>query len=196
MDFSIAAPLSPTGRQPLPMPPTPCLPVRLVAALAAALLCTGGALADEAAEIRALLASGEGDAALRRAERAAAAQPRDLALRFLQGVVLMDLQRDAAALAHFTAMTQDYPELPDPYNNIALLQVRAGRLELARQALETALRNDPAHLLARRNLGEVHLMLAVQAWELATASGPVDVALLRRLEEVRAVLAAAPAAGR
>ncbi len=197
MNFSIAAPSLPDGRAPeFCMPAQPCPPTRLAAFLAAALLCAGGALASEAAEIRALLAQGDGAAALQRAERATAAQPRDLTLRFLHGVVLMDLQRDDVALAHFTAMTQDYPELPDPYNNIALLHARAGRLELARQALETALRNDHGHRTARLNLGEVHLMLAAQAWELASAGGPLDVALQRRLEAVRALLAATPAAGR
>jgi Flp pilus assembly protein TadD len=178
------------------MPLKSCQPARLAAVLASVFACAGGAGADEAAEVRALLAQGDGAAALLHAERAAAARPRDVALRFLHGVVLMDLRLDDAALAHFTAMTQDYPELPDPYNNIALLQVRAGRLEPARQALESALRNDPGHRIARTNLGEVHLMLAVRAWEVATATGPVDAALQRRLEGVRALLAAAPSAGR
>lgn len=177
------------------MSPTPSTFARLAAALA--LVCLAAtARADDATEVRALLARGEAAAALQRVEAALAARPRDVALRFLQGVALLDLQRDDAALAHFTAMTQDYPELPDPYNNIALLHARAGRLEPARQALEAALRNDPGHRTARINLGVVHLMLAAQAWELAAATGPEDVLLLRRLEGVRALLAAAPAAGR
>ena len=104
----------------------------------------------------------------------------------------MDLRRDEEALGHFTRMTQDYPELPDPQNNIALLHARAGRLEQARQALETALRNDPTHRAARTNLGHVHLLLAVQAWELVAAEGPLDTALLRRLEALRALLASTP----
>jgi len=178
------------------MSPTLSTFARLGAGLALLCLAAASAFADDAADVRALLARGEATAALQRVESALAARPRDVALRFLQGVVLLDLQRDDAALAHFTAMTQDYPELPDPYNNIALLHARAGRLELARQALETALRNDPGHRTARSNLGEVHLMLAAQAWELASATGPVDVVLLRRLEGVRALLAAAPAVGR
>lgn len=178
------------------MSPTLSTFARLAAALALMCLAAGAAKADDAAEVRALLARGEAASALQRVEAALAAQPRDVALRFLQGVVLLDLQRDEAALAHFTAMTQDYPELPDPYNNIALLHARAGRLEMARQALEAALRNDPGHRTARINLGELHLMLAAQAWELATATGPVNVPLLHRLEGVRALLAAAPAAGR
>ena len=168
----------------------------LFAGLGTLCLAAGPAWADDTAELRSLLARGESEAALQLAERAVAAKPQDAALRFLQGVALMDLHRDADALAHFTAMTQVYPELPDPWNNIALLQVRAGQIELARQALETALRNHPGHRTARANLGEVHLMLAAQAWELAAAEGPVDALLRRRLEGVRALLAAAPAAGR
>ncbi len=198
MEFSIAATLQRKGRAPLtpPMPFTPRVPALLATGLAALCLVAGAAHADEATELRALLTRGEPAAALQLAERALAARPRDVSLRFLQGVALMDLKRDADALAHFTAMAQEYPELPDPYNNIALLQARAGRLEAARQALESALRNDPGHRIARANLGEVHLMLAAQAWELATATGPVDVPLLRRLEAVRALLAAAPSAAR
>ena len=100
----------------------------------------------------------------------------------------MDLQRDDDAMAHFTLMAQDFPELPDPYNNIALLHARASRLEQARQALETALRNDPTHRTARANLGQVHLMLAVQAWELAAAGGSLDSPLRRKLEAARTLL--------
>lgn len=198
MEFSIAATLLRNGRAPLPppMPTTPRVPALLVTGLAALCLVAGAAHADEAAELRALLTRGEPAAALQLADRALVARPRDVSLRFLRGVALMDLRRDTEALAHFTAMTQDYPELPDPYNNIALLQARAGRLEAARLALESALRNDPGHRTARTNLGEVHLMLAAQAWELATASGPVDPQLLRRLEAVRALLTTAPSAGR
>lgn len=178
----------------------PCLshPLRRAALLlgASLALVASSAHADTAAEVRVLLARGEGEAALQRIEAAVSAQPRNVALRFLQGVVLMDLRRDAAALAHFTALTQDYPELPDPYNNIALLQVRAGHLELARQALEAALRSDPGHRTARANLGEVHLMLAVQAWERAAADAPENAALQRRLVVVRALLQDAPTPSR
>ena len=149
------------------------------------------AVADVAADVHALLLSrGDPNGALQLAERAAAANPKDPQARFLHGVVLMDLQRDDAAMEVFTQLTQEYPELPDPYNNIALLQARAGRLEAARQALETALRNDPGHRAARANLGQVHLMLAVQAWEQAAAAGPLDAPVQRLLDGVRALLAA------
>ncbi len=150
------------------------------------------ARADDLAELRALIARGDLSAALTRAELAIAVQPRDAQLRFLRGVVLMDLGRDAQALEAFTLLTQDHPDLPDPYNNIGLLQARAGRPEAALAALEQALRCDPSHRTARANLGQVHLMLAVKTWDQLAHSGPLDPALHRRLEAARALLAPGP----
>lgn len=165
------------------------LPLMLRSLLVMGLLLGQPVQADVAADVQTLLSRNDPAGALRAAEAAQAARPGDPQARFVRAVALMTLQRDEEALAAFTAFTQTYPELPEPYNNIALLQVRAGRLELARQALEVALRNDPGHRAARANLGEVHLMLAVQAWEQAAASGPLDARLMRRLDAARALLA-------
>lgn len=178
---------------------------------------TGAAASEEVRAVQELLARGQAQAALERllaregntgaaasgaggtapaSATSGTASSTDAELRFLHGVALMDLQRNAEAMAWFERMSQDHPELPDPFNNIALLHVRAGRLEPARQALETALRNDPSYRVARANLGLVHLMLAVQAWEQVVAAGPVEPQLLRRLEGARALLAGGVAASR
>jgi Flp pilus assembly protein TadD len=153
----------------------------------------GAATEAERGAIRRLLASGETMQALERADRALAGDPHDVTAAFLRGVALMDLGRDAEALAHFERMSQEHPQLPDPLNNMALLQARAGRLDAAREALETALRNDPGHRTARANLGLVHLMLAARSWEPLAASGPLDPTLAGRLQAVRALLAEASA---
>ena len=160
----------------------------LQAALLATLLVWRPAVADVVSDVHGLLAKGDLAAALRVADAAVQANPRDAQSRFLQALVLMDLQRSDDALAAFTRFAQEYPELPEPFNNIALLQVRAGRLELARQALESALRNDPGHRAARANLGEVHLMLAVQAWQQAASGAPLNARLQRKLDAARALL--------
>jgi len=155
----------------------------------AALLGTGGARADDASEVREMAARGELASALRRVEQAVAAHPRDAQLRFLHGVMLMDNQRDEAALALFTQMSQEFPELPDPYNNMALLLARAGRVEAALAAVQEALRVEPNHRTALSNLGQLHLMLAIKAWQGLARSGPIDPALQRRLDGARALLA-------
>lgn len=178
--------------------------LRLLCILAAALSAASGGLqaqtpaavaatarADAAAQARALAGQGRIDEALERLDRALQAAPNDASLRFLRGVVLMDAGRDPAALATFTALSQEYPDLPDPFNNVALLQVRAGQPELALQALQEALRSSSTHRTALANLGHVHLMLAARAWEGLVSSGPVDGALQRRLEALRILLAPA-----
>ena len=163
--------------------------------LLAAALLANPAMADVLSDVQTLMARGDLPAALRATDAASKANPRDAQARFLHSVVLMELQRNDEALAAFTQFSQEYPELPEPYNNIALLHARAGRLGLALQALETALRNDPSHRAARANLGEVHLMLAVQAWEQAATTGPLDPRLMRKLDAARALVASGAVPG-
>ncbi len=141
--------------------------------------------------IQELLRQGQAAAALGSVNAALTSQPKDAALRFLRGVSLMDLQRDAEAALAFTELAEEYPELADPWNNLALLHVRAGQPERARQALELALRNDPSHRTARLNLGEVYLMLAAQSWQAAADIAALEPAQLRRLNAVRELLSTA-----
>ena len=153
---------------------------RLCRALAVAVWAVPAlAAGDEAIEVQRLMRQGDLQAALQRASTAASAQPTHAAARFLQGVILTDLLRDAEALDVFERLTQEFPALPEPYNNIALLHARAGRWEQALTALQAALRNDPTHRIARENLGDVHVQLALQAWNTA-ASGSVAGATLQR----------------
>lgn len=159
-----------------------------MAAAPAAPVPDAATVARVQAQIETQLRGGEAAAALALAERAVALLPQHAALQFLRGVALMDLGRDAQALAHFQWFSANWPELPDPLNNIALLHARAGRLEQALQALQDALRADPAHHAARVNLGHVHLALAVRAWETAAVSAALEPVLAQRLQAARDLL--------
>lgn len=155
----------------------------------------GTCLAGPADDIRLLLSRGDLPGALAAADRSLQVQPRDATLRFLRGVVLMDMRRDDDAVAQFTQLTHEYPELPEPFNNLALLHARAGRLEEARLSLRSALLNDPGHQAARVNLGQVHLLLAAKAWEQAASAATADSALRRKLQALRNLLASEALAG-
>lgn len=144
--------------------------------------------------------SGEAAAALRLAEEALAQAPRDGRWRFLRGVLLADLARTDEALDVFTRLSEDYPELADPLNNIGVIRAGQGRLDEARVALEAAVRNDPRHRQARENLGDVYVRLAIRLWEALAQSAPppvarddaaADAALRRKLALARE-LAAGP----
>jgi Flp pilus assembly protein TadD len=154
------------------------------------------ARADDIAEMRAMAVGGDLIGAIRRAEQTLKVRPRDAQLRFLHGVLLMDAGRDGDALTLFTEMSQEYPELADPYNNIALMQARAGHLDAALAALHDALRAEPGHRSARANLGQVHLMIAVKTWEALAQTGPIEPALQRRLDGARALLASSAISAR
>jgi Flp pilus assembly protein TadD len=149
------------------------------------------ARADALQDIEQSLRSGQTEQALSQADAAIATNPRAAQARFLKGVILSDLGRTDQAIDVFVALTQDFPELPDPYNNLAVLYAAQGQLEPALAALRQALRNDPQHLAARENLGDVHLALAVQAWNMAdTQAGRTDSAdLKRKLRLARQIIA-------
>jgi Flp pilus assembly protein TadD len=153
-------------------------------------VCVLSVHADELADIQRLQAAGEASAALQQADKALLAKPRDAQLRFVRGVLLVELKRDDEALEVFQRMNEDFPELPDPLNNIAVLHAANGRLEPARAALEGALRNDPQHRAARENLADVYVRLAVQLWGELAASAPTNAGLTRKLRLARELLQA------
>lgn len=83
-------------------------------------------------------------------------------LMFLHARALADLGRDTEAIALYKRMTTLYPELPEPWNNLANEYVKQGKLSMAQDALKMALTADPKYTVARDNLGRVQLMLASQ----------------------------------
>jgi Flp pilus assembly protein TadD len=156
-------------------------------ALAAALCMPLSALADAYGDVNQLMHSGKLGEALVKADQYLAAKPRDPQMAFLKGVVLGEQGRAGDAIAVFTKLTEDYPELPEPYNNLAVLYAGQGQFDKARAALESAVRVDPAYAIAYENLGDVYARLASQAWakslqlDASNTSIPPKLALVRQL---------------
>lgn len=165
-------------------------PKPFFAALASLLLSAGPLRANELAEIHKLQAAGDRAAALQRSERALQSRPKDASLRFVHGVLLLETGRKTEALEAFQRLSDDHPELADPLNNIAVLQAAEGRLDAARAALESALRNDPRHRAVRENLADVHVLLAIRLWAELQAEGMAEAGVQRRLRLARELLRA------
>ncbi|WP_028605764.1 tetratricopeptide repeat protein [Ottowia thiooxydans] len=125
------------------------------------------AWADEYTEVNRLLNAGQTSEALARADKYIAANPRDPQMRFVRSQVLQKSGRSGDAEAVLTQLTQDYPELAEPWNNLAVLHAGRGELEKARAALEIAVRQDPNYATALENLGDVQARLASQSYEKA-----------------------------
>jgi tetratricopeptide (TPR) repeat protein len=112
----------------------------------------------------------EYDRALIDAEAALLLFPRDLPARYLRAILLADLGRAEAARASFEELTQDFPELPEPHNNLAVQQAALGQLDAARQSLLRALAIFPEYVVARENLGDVYVRLAQASYQAAVKS--------------------------
>lgn len=154
---------------------------------AAAQAPTVAAPPSEREEIARLLRDKQLDAALARADAFLARSPRDAQMRFLRGVILADQGKPAEAIAVFEALTQDFPELPEPYNNLAVLLAAQGRYEPARALLQRAIDAQPNYVTAYENLGDLHIALAAAAYQRGAKLAPNDASLARKLALAREI---------
>lgn len=138
-------------------------------AVAAALLVTSQNVVAASAieEAQTLVNQGQLDAALRRLDTQLKTAPQDAEARFMRGLVLTRLNRTEEAIKAFADITRDYPQLPEPYNNLAVLYAQQGDYEKARDALEAALATHPSYATAHENLGDIYSALAGAAYNRA-----------------------------
>src|ERR1035437_6836862 len=152
-----------------------------------ALCAISSAYADDYSEVNQLLRAGKLNEAMVKAEVYLAAKPRDPQMRFLKGVIQRNSGKQTEAISTFTKLIEDYPELPEPYNNLAVLYAGQSQYDKARAALEMAIRTNPSYATAHENLGDVYARLASQAYNKAlqldggNVTVPPKLAVLRNL---------------
>ncbi len=167
-----------------------------ILAFAAALWVPLTVFADDYADVTQLMRSGKTAEAQARIDRYLAAKPRDPQMRFLLGVLQSQTGRTGDAIATFTGLTQEYPELPEPYNNLAVLYAGQGDFDKARGALELAVRANPGYATAYENLGDIYAELASQSYGRARQLDPRNTSVLPKLALIRQLLAPAPTPGK
>lgn len=175
------------------------LPLNLARLLAPSLMLTASLLAVAAPagdmdEVNQLLKAGKQAQALAKVEQALGAKPRDPRLRFLKGMVQTEMGKPNDAIDTFTKLTEDYPELPEPYNNLAVLYAGSGQFDKARSALEMAIRINPGYSTAHENLGDMYANLASQAYSKALQLGGPRSSLQPKLTLIRELFAPAATA--
>jgi len=164
------------------------------ALLAALLLACAPAIADDVQDAAKLLRSGQHQQALERVNKAIAAKPKDAQARFLKGLILAEQGSSKEATEIFLALTKDYPDLPEPYNNLAVIYASQGQYDKARGALEQSIRTHPSYATAYENLGDVYAKLASQAYDKALQIDSANPAAKNKLALVRDLVSgAAPA---
>ena len=158
--------------------------------LCGALASTGWPLvaqADEYADVNKLVSARKLGEAMKKAELYLADKPRDPQMRFIKGVIFTDMGQPAEAMAIFAQLNQDYPELPEPYNNLAVLYAGQGQFDKARTALEMAIRTNPSYATAHENLGDVYMQLAGQSYTKSLQFEPRNAGISAKLALIRSM---------
>ena len=150
-----------------------------------ALAAISGAQNDEFAEAGKLFRGGQQAQALERVDNFLKANPKDARGRFLKGLILTEQSKQAEAIRIFTALTEDYPELPEPYNNLAVLYASQGQYDKARTALEMSIRTHPSYATAHENLGDIYAKMASQAYDKALQLDKSNTAAQTKLEMIK-----------
>lgn len=140
------------------------------------------------------LRKGQNTVALEKINAFLAGNPKDAQGRFLKGLILTELGRNADAIKIFTELTEDYPELPEPYNNLAVLYAAQADYERAKQSLEMAIRTHPSYATAHENLGDIYAKLASQAYDKAMQLDKSNVSAQTKLALIQDLFSPAPRA--
>lgn len=177
-----------------PLQPGPALPraarsapFRRLRAAAAGLLIGMAlpVLADNLPDVQRLIKQGQYPQALEKVDAYLASRPKDAQGRFLKGLIYTEMNRASDAIAVFTKLSEDYPELPEPYNNLAVLHAQQKQYDKARAALEMAIRTHPSYAIAYENLGDIYAKLASQAYDKALQLDNANSATQNKLALIR-----------
>lgn len=163
-DQTLPSPLLPTPRR------QPRLRARrplLTALLTLGMLAPAWSQASELDIAQRQWLAGQRQQAVGTLEAALKQTPDELKLRFALGVMRMEMGQLSSAQQIFIQLTEDFPDLADPYNNLAVIHAGQGDLDRARNELEQALRLQPSHAQAQENLGDVLLRQALRAYQRA-----------------------------
>ena len=139
----------------------------LVLACALAPWASSWAQSDPLQDANQLFRQSQFDRAMERVNSYLATRPKDAKGRFLKGLILTEQNKPGEAIKVFSELSQDYPELPEPYNNLAVLYASQGQYEKARSSLEMAIRTHPSYATAHENLGDIYAKMASQAYDKA-----------------------------
>jgi len=169
----------------------------LASAVSVALLALAPAVrADALQDINKQIKQGQYPQALEQVDKYLAAKPKDAQGRFLKGIVLTEMNKPNEAIAIFSKLTEDYPELPEPYNNLAVIYAQQKQYDKAKQALEMAIRTHPSYATAHENLGDIYARLASQAYDRALQIDSSNSSAQNKLALIRDLMSTAGRPGK
>ncbi len=161
------------------------LPIALLLAWIPAAASAAQAAAPNVQDANQAFRKGNNAAALEKVNTFLATNQKDAQGRFLKGLILTELNRQNEAIKVFTDLTEDYPELPEPYNNLAVLYAAQAQFDRAKNSLEMAIRTHPSYATAHENLGDIYAKMASQSYDKALQLDKSNTSALTKLAMIR-----------
>ena len=140
-------------------------------------------------DVRKLLRQAKYPQALLLVNKGLVNNPRDPQMRFWQGFIFEQLGQPEMALQVYLGLTQDYPELAEPHNNLGVLYAAKGDYPNAKASLDAALRANPNYAAAHENMGDLLINMARQSYERSLAAEPKQSTPAQKIERLKPVLA-------
>lgn len=140
-------------------------------------------------EARDLLRQKRYPEALAKLDALIAQRPREAQARFLKALALAESGQTAGAIEALRALSADFPELPEPRNNLAVLYAGQGNYALARDELLLAVAAAPDYAMAHDNLGDVYVRLAIDHYARASALDKAPPRIEQKLKAARELIA-------
>jgi tetratricopeptide (TPR) repeat protein len=126
-------------------------------------------------------------AAMEKLDKFLEKNPNDAQARFLKGLVLTERGQRDDAIVIFRNLSQDYPDLPEPYNNLAVLYAEKGLYDEARSALKKAIKTHPTYATAHENMGDIYAKMASKSYRKALSLSGTNLAIKTKLDHIKRV---------
>jgi tetratricopeptide (TPR) repeat protein len=114
--------------------------------------------------------------------------PRDPQMRFWQGFIFEQMGQPEMAQQIYLSLTQEYPELAEPHNNLGVIYAAKGDYPNAKASLDAALRANPNYASAHENMGDLLVNMARQSYERSLAIDTKQRAPAQKIERLNPVL--------
>ncbi|MFM7000422.1 MAG: tetratricopeptide repeat protein [Limnohabitans sp.] len=151
-----------------------------------------GARADLYSDVNRLIQNGQWDKARQQIDQRLTSAPNDPQMRLLLSRVQDAQGQTQAAMDTLQALTQSFPELAEPHNNLAVLLARENRHADALASLQAAIQARPDYAIALENMGDVYAALASNAYAKALQITPQQRRIQNKQLTIDQMLKAAP----
>jgi tetratricopeptide (TPR) repeat protein len=165
----------------------------VIAIFLGSILCLSSAFAKTSyGDIQLLIKQGQYKEALKLTEDQLSQNKSDIKLQFMKGLVLTRLDRYSDAEKVFIQLTKENPDLPEPFNNLAVVYAAQGKYSQAEEALKGAINTHPSYATAHENLGDIYAKMASRAYNQALELDTSNKTAREKLSLVNELISAPP----